>query len=52
VWTYGLGEPTGHHGSWSPLDPADVAAVVYPPETFDVWDDDQEPDLPTTLRVV
>jgi hypothetical protein len=34
------------------LEPADVAAVVYPPETFGVWDDDQEPDLPTMLRSV
>ena len=35
------------------LEPADVAAVVYPVETFAlVWDDDQEPDLPTTLRSV
>jgi hypothetical protein len=33
------------------LDPADVAAVVYPVETFAlVSDDDQEPDLPTMLR--
>ena len=25
---------------------ADVAAIVYPPEQFGVWDDSQEPDLP------
>jgi|HubBroStandDraft_6_1064221.scaffolds.fasta_scaffold354450_2 hypothetical protein len=27
------------------LDPADVAAIVYQPETFGAWEDDQEPDL-------
>lgn len=27
------------------MDPADVAFIVYPAETFGVWADDQEPDL-------
>jgi hypothetical protein len=35
------------------LDPAYVAAIVYPPDTFGEWSDDQEPDLPPAgLRVV
>lgn len=27
------------------MDPADVAFIVYPAETFGRWDDSQEPDL-------
>jgi Mn-dependent DtxR family transcriptional regulator len=28
------------------MEPADVAFIVYPAETFGRWADDQEPDLP------
>ena len=28
------------------IEPADVARIVYPPDEFGSWDDDQEPDLP------
>jgi len=27
------------------MEPADVAFIVYPAETFGRWEDDQEPDL-------
>jgi hypothetical protein len=28
------------------MEPADVAFIVFPAETFGRWDDSQEPDLP------
>ena len=38
--------PVKHIARTLNMDPADVAFIVYPAETFGRWDDTQEPDLP------